>query len=201
MTLSRGCRAYHHRRSAADRRDQPPRGLKPGGCRFRREWPVCRPTAITAFCLIPTTQASSAIESALRRPVKRFLDVAASVRSGTLLTKSRSLLGGPARSSENATAHLELDVLVIGAGQAGLATGYHLGRAGLRYELLDANPRVGDSWRRRFDSLHAVHPAVAAARFPGWPSWAIRTDSRARMKSPITSRRMPRTSPYRYASA
>jgi hypothetical protein len=42
----------------------------------------------------------------------------------------------------------ELDVVVIGAGQAGLATGYHLGRAGLRYELLDGNSRVRWCCRR-----------------------------------------------------
>jgi putative flavoprotein involved in K+ transport len=46
-----------------------------------------------------------------------------------------------------------LDVLVIGAGQAGLATGYHLRSTGLRFELVDRHARVGDSWRQRFDSL------------------------------------------------
>ena len=45
-----------------------------------------------------------------------------------------------------------LDVLVIGAGQAGLATGYHLRTTGLRYELIDVHTRVGDSWRSRPDS-------------------------------------------------
>jgi putative flavoprotein involved in K+ transport len=67
----------------------------------------------------------------------------------------------------------ELDVLVIGAGQAGLATGYHLGRSGLRYELLDANSRVGDSWRQRFDSLTLFTPrsysALPGLAVPGDP--------------------------------
>jgi cation diffusion facilitator CzcD-associated flavoprotein CzcO len=53
---------------------------------------------------------------------------------------------------------LELDVLVIGAGQAGLATGYYVRRTGLRYELLDGNSGVGDSWRQRFDSLMLFTP-------------------------------------------
>lgn len=67
----------------------------------------------------------------------------------------------------------ELDVVVIGAGQAGLATGYHLGRAGLRYELLDGNSRVGDSWRQRFDSLTLFTPrsysALPGLAVPGDP--------------------------------
>ena len=67
----------------------------------------------------------------------------------------------------------ELDVVVIGAGQAGLATGYHLGRTGLRYELLDANSRVGDSWRQRFDSLKLFTPrsysALPGLAVPGDP--------------------------------
>lgn len=60
-----------------------------------------------------------------------------------------------------------LDVLVIGAGQAGLATGYHLARTGLRYALLDSHARVGDSWRRRFDSLMLFTPRSYSA-LPGW---------------------------------
>jgi cation diffusion facilitator CzcD-associated flavoprotein CzcO len=35
-----------------------------------------------------------------------------------------------------------LDVLVIGAGQAGLAVGYHLQRSGLRFQVVDAAPRI-----------------------------------------------------------
>ena len=38
------------------------------------------------------------------------------------------------------------------------------------------------------------------ALFPGWPSLAIRTDFQARMRLQTTSRRTPRTSPYRSAS-
>jgi putative flavoprotein involved in K+ transport len=63
-----------------------------------------------------------------------------------------------------------LDVLVIGAGQAGLALGYHLQRAGLRFTLLDAAPRVGESWRTRWDSLRLFTPAefcsLPGMRFP-----------------------------------
>jgi len=52
------------------------------------------------------------------------------------------------------------DVLVIGAGQAGLSVGYHLARQGVRnFLILDANARVGDSWRQRWDSLRLFTPA------------------------------------------
>jgi putative flavoprotein involved in K+ transport len=51
-----------------------------------------------------------------------------------------------------------LDVIVIGAGQAGLATGYWLRRQGLRFHLFDRAHRIGDSWRRRHDSLVLFSP-------------------------------------------
>jgi putative flavoprotein involved in K+ transport len=51
------------------------------------------------------------------------------------------------------------EVIVIGAGQAGLAVGYHLAKAGVRFTILDANRRVGDSWRKRWDSLRLFTPA------------------------------------------
>jgi putative flavoprotein involved in K+ transport len=45
------------------------------------------------------------------------------------------------------------DVIVIGAGQAGLSVGYYLARAGAHFVILDANEHIGDSWRKRWDSL------------------------------------------------
>jgi len=53
--------------------------------------------------------------------------------------------------------------LVIGGGQAGLSVGYHLKQRGLPFVILDANERVGDSWRKRWDSLRLFTPA----RFDG----------------------------------
>jgi len=50
-------------------------------------------------------------------------------------------------------------VVIIGAGQAGLSVGYHLTRLGISFVILDANPRVGDSWRSRWDSLRLFTPA------------------------------------------
>jgi len=51
------------------------------------------------------------------------------------------------------------DVIVIGGGQAGLSVGYHLRQHGLRFVILDAHPRIGDAWRRRWDSLRLFSPA------------------------------------------
>lgn len=79
----------------------------------------------------------------------------------------QGLSGGFPRYRAMATVNAStLDVLVIGAGQAGLATGYHLARTGLRYALLDRHERVGDSWRQRFDSLRLFTPRVYSA-LPG----------------------------------
>ncbi len=51
------------------------------------------------------------------------------------------------------------DVIVIGGGQAGLSVGYYLARRGLRFVILDAHARVGDVWRKRWDSLRLFTPA------------------------------------------
>lgn len=59
-----------------------------------------------------------------------------------------------------------IDVLVIGAGQAGLAMGYHLRKTSFRFLLVDGGVRVGDSWRRRYDSLTLFTPRAMSA-LPG----------------------------------
>ncbi len=52
-----------------------------------------------------------------------------------------------------------IDVIVVGGGQAGLSVGYHLKRRGLRFLILDASDRIGDAWRKRWDSLRLFTPA------------------------------------------
>jgi putative flavoprotein involved in K+ transport len=63
-----------------------------------------------------------------------------------------------------------VQTVVIGGGQAGLSTGYHLARRGLRFVILEANARIGDSWRNRWDSLRLFTPArfdgIAGMPFP-----------------------------------
>jgi putative flavoprotein involved in K+ transport len=57
------------------------------------------------------------------------------------------------------------DTIVIGGGQAGLSVGYHLAKRNLSFVILDENERVGDAWRKRWDSLRLFTPS----RFNGLP--------------------------------
>ena len=52
-----------------------------------------------------------------------------------------------------------IETVVIGAGQAGLAAGYHLAERGHPFVILDADTRIGGSWRDRWDSLVLFTPA------------------------------------------
>jgi putative flavoprotein involved in K+ transport len=52
-----------------------------------------------------------------------------------------------------------IDSVVIGGGQAGLSVGYHLRKRGLPFVILDAHARIGDAWRKRWDSLRLFTPA------------------------------------------
>ena len=52
-----------------------------------------------------------------------------------------------------------IDTIVIGGGQAGLCTGYYLQKQGVPFLILDANERVGDAWRNRWDSLKLFSPS------------------------------------------
>ena len=67
----------------------------------------------------------------------------------------------------------QLDAIVIGGGQAGLAAGYHLQRAGLRFVILEAAEEATGSWKRYYDSLTLFSPAryssLPGMRFPGNP--------------------------------
>jgi cation diffusion facilitator CzcD-associated flavoprotein CzcO len=57
---------------------------------------------------------------------------------------------GPARRSSVVEL---LDSVVIGAGQAGLSTSYHLQRRGIDHVVLDADDGPGGAWQHRWDSL------------------------------------------------
>jgi putative flavoprotein involved in K+ transport len=66
-----------------------------------------------------------------------------------------------------------IETVVIGAGQAGLATGYHLRQRGRPFVILDGNDRVGDGWRRHWDTLRLYTPVrydgLPGMPFPGSP--------------------------------
>jgi cation diffusion facilitator CzcD-associated flavoprotein CzcO len=65
-----------------------------------------------------------------------------------------------------ATRSSTLDILVIGAGQAGLALGYHLKTTSFTFQVVDCHARIGDSWRKRYDSLVLFTPRTYSA-LPG----------------------------------
>jgi putative flavoprotein involved in K+ transport len=62
---------------------------------------------------------------------------------------------------------------VIGGSQAGLAVGYHLRQRRLPFLILDENERIGDAWRKRWDSLRLFTPGryngLPGMPFPGSP--------------------------------
>jgi cation diffusion facilitator CzcD-associated flavoprotein CzcO len=69
-----------------------------------------------------------------------------------------------------------VDVAVIGGGQAGLATGFYLRRAGLvpgrDFVILDAADRPGGAWAHMWEGLRLFSPSSFSS-LPGWmmPSW------------------------------
>jgi putative flavoprotein involved in K+ transport len=77
----------------------------------------------------------------------------------------------------------QLETVIVGGGQAGLAVGYHLSQLGRSFLILDENERTGDSWRTRWDSLQLFTPAYLNAlpglRFPGSQSRASTKDEMA----------------------
>jgi len=66
--------------------------------------------------------------------------------------------------------HEYIHTVVIGGGQAGLTVGYQLAKRGIPFVILDANARIGDAWRSRWDSLRLFTPArydgLSGMRFP-----------------------------------
>jgi putative flavoprotein involved in K+ transport len=66
-----------------------------------------------------------------------------------------------------------VETLIVGAGQAGLATGYHLQRQRREFLIVDGNERIGDNWRCHYDSLKLYTPVkydgLPGMEFPGDP--------------------------------
>lgn len=66
-----------------------------------------------------------------------------------------------------------LDTLIVGAGQAGLAAGYHAQRGKLSFAILEAGPAPAGSWPHYYDSLRLFSPAryssLPGLAFPGDP--------------------------------
>ena len=65
------------------------------------------------------------------------------------------------------------EVVVIGAGQAGLAAGYFLKQQGRSFVIVEASGSIGSAWRDRWDSLTLFTPrrysGLPGSPFPGDP--------------------------------
>jgi putative flavoprotein involved in K+ transport len=65
----------------------------------------------------------------------------------------------------------DLEVIVVGGGQAGLAVGYFLAQQGRTFAILEAAEELAAAWRARWDSLKLFTPArysgVPGLPFPG----------------------------------
>ena len=54
---------------------------------------------------------------------------------------------------------IDIESIIIGGGQAGLATSYHLGRMGGEHLVLEQAAQAGNAWRnQRWDSFTFVTP-------------------------------------------
>jgi putative flavoprotein involved in K+ transport len=89
-----------------------------------------------------------------------------------------NLLEGETRRNVTNERGENVGTLVIGGGQSGLAVGYYLRQRGLPFLIIDANPRVGDAWRNRWDSLRLFTPGLfnglPGMPYPG-PRWGFAT--------------------------
>jgi len=105
-------------------------------------------------------------ESAPFRTVERDKDL-----------RAKELVMAESKKSES------FDTIVIGGGQAGLATGYYLMQKQNDFVILDAGLRTGDSWRNRWDSLRLFTPAridgLPGMTFPAPGSTFITKDEMA----------------------
>jgi putative flavoprotein involved in K+ transport len=61
-----------------------------------------------------------------------------------------------------------LETVIVGSGQAGLSVGPPLAKRDRPFLIVDANERVGDNWRRHWDSLRLYSPACLDG-LPGMP--------------------------------
>jgi cation diffusion facilitator CzcD-associated flavoprotein CzcO len=80
------------------------------------------------------------------------------------------------RESRRAFADRDPEVVVVGAGQAGLTIAARLGQLGVDTLVVERHTRVGDNWRERYESL-TLHNEIMANHLPylpfpeTWPLW------------------------------
>ena len=91
-----------------------------------------------------------------------------------LSTRGEDLAMNEPKELASATDVEQFSVVVIGGGQAGLAAGYHLAQRGIDFVILEKASRLGESWRRRWDSLRLFTPA----RYDGLPGFPFPGEER-----------------------
>lgn len=80
------------------------------------------------------------------------------------------------RVGASASADRRPEVLIVGAGQAGLSLAARLARIGVDAIVVERNARVGQNWRERYDAL-TLHNAVTMINLPymefpkSWPKY------------------------------
>ena len=81
---------------------------------------------------------------------------------------------------------LQTDIVVIGAGQAGLSSAYHLKRVGLEpgrgFLVLDQAPQAGGAWQYRWPSL-TLSTVNRIHDLPGMPFSDVITDTRTEVEA------------------
>ncbi|RAX15939.1 FAD-dependent oxidoreductase [Pseudarthrobacter sp. AG30] len=70
--------------------------------------------------------------------------------------------------SASAVPRRDTNTLVVGAGQAGLATSYWLAQRGVEHRILEQRPALGGAWQDRWDSFYLNTPNFSVA-LPGSP--------------------------------
>jgi putative flavoprotein involved in K+ transport len=81
------------------------------------------------------------------------------------MSKARCQMSESAERRVTAEPTSSYEVFVLGAGQAGFAMGYFLGRQGRRFVILERAGQLAPAWRERWDSLTLFTPR----RFSGLP--------------------------------
>ncbi|CAH0244881.1 putative oxidoreductase CzcO [Peribacillus frigoritolerans] len=59
-----------------------------------------------------------------------------------------------------------LDTIIVGAGQAGICMGYWLSKTDQTFIIIDGGTRIGDTWRKRYNSLTLFTPRYLSS-LPG----------------------------------
>jgi putative flavoprotein involved in K+ transport len=84
---------------------------------------------------------------------------------GQIMTTQRIHLVEPSTDADGIES---IPTVIVGGGQAGLVMGYYLRQAGEQFVILDAERRIGDVWRHRWDSLK-LFSFPKYSSLPGWP--------------------------------